>query len=197
MTGRADVLAGIEVVEHDIFAVGSLAKHFGLPGVATGAAFLGDGVVDMVIAVGGACSAVTVRPERTLRTGSVGAAFDDFPKAPLEDAHVGVAELVLQPLAAADAVLTKAEREMGVAVVDIGGGTTDIGIFIDDAICHTVVVPTGGNHLTGDIAVGLRTPFHNAEQIKIQYGHAMPEELEEGYIEVVPFGAEGRHSYST
>jgi cell division protein FtsA len=114
----------------------------------------------------------------------------------VEDADVEVAELVLQPLAAADAVLTEAEREMGVAVVDIGGGTTDIGIFIDDAICHTVVLPTGGNHLTGDIAVGLRTPFRSAEGIKIQHGHAVPEELEEGYIEVVPFGADGRHSVS-
>jgi cell division protein FtsA len=114
----------------------------------------------------------------------------------VEDAHVGVAELVLQPLAAADAVLTEAEREMGVAVVDIGGGTTDIGILIDDAICHTVVLPTGGNHLTNDIAVGLHAPFSSAEEIKIQHGHAVPEDLEEAHIEVVPFGSQSRHSVS-
>lgn len=114
----------------------------------------------------------------------------------VEGADVEVAELILQPLAAAEAVLTDAEREMGVAVVDIGGGTTDIGIFIDDAICHTVILPTGGNHLTNDIAVGLRAPFANAEEIKIQCGHALPEVLEEERIEVVSFGSEGRRSVS-
>jgi len=114
----------------------------------------------------------------------------------VEEADVEVAELILQPLAAAEAVLTDAEREMGVAVVDMGGGTTDIGIFIDDAICHTVILPTGGNHLTNDIAVGLRAPFANAEEIKIQYGHALPQTLEEERIEIVPFGNEGRRSVS-
>ena len=114
----------------------------------------------------------------------------------VEGADVEVAELILQPLASAEAVLTDAEREMGVAVVDIGGGTTDIGIFIDDAICHTVILPTGGNHLTNDIAVGLRAPFANAEEIKIQCGHALPEVLEEERIEVVSFGSEGRRSVS-
>ena len=114
----------------------------------------------------------------------------------VEGAHVEVAELVLQPLAAGEAVLTDAERQMGVAVVDIGGGTTDIAIFIDDAVCHTVILPTGGNHVTGDIAVGLRAPFPNAEEIKIRYGHALPENLDEERIEIVPFGGEDRHTVS-
>jgi cell division protein FtsA len=85
---------------------------------------------------------------------------------------------------------------MGVAVVDIGGGTTDIGIFIDNSVCHTVVLPTGGNHLTNDIAVGLHAPFASAEQIKLAHGHAVPEDLDEEHVEVVPFGAETRHSVS-
>lgn len=114
----------------------------------------------------------------------------------VEGADVEVAELIVQPLAAAEAVLTDAEREMGVAVVDIGGGTTDISIFIDDAICHTVILPTGGNHLTNDIAVVLRVPFGDAEEIKIQYGHALPEALEEERIQIVPFGNGGQWSAS-
>jgi len=114
----------------------------------------------------------------------------------VEEANVEVAELVVQPLAAAEAVLTDAERKMGVAVVDIGGGTTDIGIFIDDAICYTVILPTGGNHLTGDIAVGLRAPFSSAEEVKIRYGHALPDAVEEERVEIVPFGSEERRSVS-
>jgi len=114
----------------------------------------------------------------------------------VEDADVEVAELVLQPLAAAEAALTDAEREMGVALVDIGGGTTDIGIFVDGAICHTLILPVGGDHLTNDIAVGLRAPFPNAEEIKIQYGHALPEAVQEEHVEIVPFGSEGRQSVS-
>jgi cell division protein FtsA len=110
----------------------------------------------------------------------------------VEDAKVEVAELVLQPLAAAESVLTEAERDMGVAVVDIGGGTTDIGIFIDGAICYTVILPVGGNHLTNDVAVGIRAPFPSAEEIKIQYGHALPQALEDDEIEVVSFGGDGR-----
>ena len=112
----------------------------------------------------------------------------------VEGAGVEVAELVPQPLAAAEAVLTDEEREMGVAVVDIGGGTTDIGIFIDNAICHTVILPTGGNHLTNDIAVGLRAPFASAEEIKIRYGHALPQSSGEEYVEIESFGSEGRRS---
>jgi len=114
----------------------------------------------------------------------------------VEGAGVEVAELVPQPLAAAEAVLTDEEREMGVAVVDIGGGTTDIGIFIDNAICHTVILPTGGNHLTNDIAVGLRAPFASAEEIKIRYGHALPQSSGEEYVEIESFGSEGRRSVS-
>lgn len=114
----------------------------------------------------------------------------------VETADVEVADLIAQPLAAAEAVLTEAEREMGVAVVDIGGGTTDIGIFIDDAICHTVVLPTGGNHVTNDIGVGLRAPFGSAEEIKAKYGHGLPESVEEERIEIVPFGGEVTRSVS-
>jgi cell division protein FtsA len=84
-----------------------------------------------------------------------------------------VADLVLQPLASAEAVLHEDEKELGVALIDIGGGTTDVTIFCDGSIVHTSVVPLGGNHLTNDIAVGLRTPSAEAEKIKQRWGCAM------------------------
>ena len=77
-----------------------------------------------------------------------------------------VADIVLEPLASAEAVLAEEEKELGVALVDVGGGTTDVAIFSNGAIQHTSVIPLGGNHLTNDIAVGLRTPMHEAEKIK-------------------------------
>lgn len=84
-----------------------------------------------------------------------------------------VSDIVLQSLASAEAVLSPDEKDLGVALVDIGGGTTDIAIFIDGGIKQTSVLSLGGNHLTGDIAVGLRTPAAEAEKIKKKYGCAM------------------------
>ncbi len=85
-------------------------------------------------------------------------------------AEVDVADIVLEQLASAEAVLSPDEKELGVAIIDIGGGTTDIAIFVDGAIKHTAVLSLGGNHLTNDIAVGLRTPMAEAEKIKQSYG---------------------------
>jgi len=85
-------------------------------------------------------------------------------------ANVDVADIVLEQLASSEAVLSSDEKELGVALLDIGGGTTDIAIFVDGAIKHTAVLSLGGNHLTNDIAVGLRTPTAEAEKIKRKYG---------------------------
>ena len=85
---------------------------------------------------------------------------------------LNVAEMVLAPLAAAQAVLSDEERELGVVLVDVGGGTTDIAIYHDGTVKHTAVVGIGGNHVTNDIAAGLRTPFNDAERIKQRYGSA-------------------------
>lgn len=85
---------------------------------------------------------------------------------------LNVAEMVLAPLAAAEAVLSDEERELGVVLVDVGGGTTDIAIYHDGTVKHTAVVGIGGNHVTNDIAAGLRTPFNDAERIKQRYGSA-------------------------
>jgi cell division protein FtsA len=86
---------------------------------------------------------------------------------------LNVSDIVLQPLASSEAVLSEDERELGVCLVDIGGGTTDIAIFSGGSIVHTAVIALGGNNLTSDIAIGLRTPAHEAERIKQKYGCAL------------------------
>ncbi|GAB4301021.1 MAG: cell division protein FtsA [Myxococcota bacterium] len=88
-------------------------------------------------------------------------------------AGLNVAEFVLQPLASAKAVLTEDEKKLGVALVDIGGGTSDIIIYHEGSIVHTSIIGFGGNHITNDLAHGLRTPFQDAEQIKQKYGCAL------------------------
>lgn len=85
-------------------------------------------------------------------------------------AGVDVADIVLEQLASSEAVLSADEKELGVALVDIGGGTADVAIYSEGAIKHTSVLSIGGNHLTNDIAVGLRTPMAEAEKIKQAYG---------------------------
>ncbi len=85
-------------------------------------------------------------------------------------AGTDVADIVLEQLASSEAVLSPDEKELGVALVDIGGGTSDIAIFSEGAIKHTSVLSIGGDHLTNDIAVGLRTPMAEAEKIKQAYG---------------------------
>ena len=88
-------------------------------------------------------------------------------------AGLHVADLVLEPLAVAEAVLTPEEKELGVALVDMGAGTTDVLVFKQDALRHTAVLSLGGNHVTGDIATGLRTPFAEAEALKLHSGCAL------------------------
>ena len=106
---------------------------------------------------------------------------------------LNVADIALEPLASADAVLTPEERELGVALVDMGGGTTDIALFHDGAVKHTAVLPVGGNHLTRDIAAGLRTPFGEAERNNQRYGYAKPSMVtKEEKVEVPSVG--GRNS---
>jgi cell division protein FtsA len=97
-----------------------------------------------------------------------------------------VADIVLEPLAAAQAVVEDDEKELGVVLLDIGGGTCDLAIFVDGAIVHTAVLPLGGNHVTNDIAVGLRTPLESAEKIKRKYGCALPSLVDEGEMMEVP-----------
>jgi cell division protein FtsA len=84
-----------------------------------------------------------------------------------------VDDIILEQLASSVAVLTDDEKELGVCMVDIGGGTTDISVFTEGAIRHTAVIPIAGDQVTNDIAVALRTPTQNAEEIKKKYGCAL------------------------
>ena len=88
-------------------------------------------------------------------------------------AGLTVHDLVLEPIASAEAVLDADEKELGVVVIDIGGGTTDLAFFRDGAIWHTAVLPLGGDHITNDVAVGLRTPLAEAEDLKKRWGCAL------------------------
>jgi len=85
-------------------------------------------------------------------------------------AGLNVSDICLEQLASADATLSEEEKDLGVAIIDIGGGTTDLAIFSGGSLVHTSVLSLGGNHITNDIAVGLRTPAAEAEKIKLRYG---------------------------
>lgn len=86
---------------------------------------------------------------------------------------IEVSQFVLNPLASGEIVLVETERQMGVTVVDIGGGTTDMAIYIDGDVWHTMVLAVGGSHVTSDIAHGLRLPITQAEEVKLKFGHAL------------------------
>jgi cell division protein FtsA len=102
-----------------------------------------------------------------------------------------VEDLVTQSLASAEAVLNDNELEMGVAVADIGGGTTDVAIFAEGSVHHTAVIPVGGNHVTNDLAIGLRTSLTDAEAAKINYGHALPQLIpKDEIIDIQPIGSD-------
>lgn len=104
-------------------------------------------------------------------------------------AGLTVKDLVLQPLASAESVLTPDERDLGVAVIDVGGGTTDVALFRENAVWHTAVIPLGGDHITNDIAVGLRTPPADAEELKKSLGCAQTAlTLEDETVEVPSIG---------
>ncbi len=104
-------------------------------------------------------------------------------------AGLDVADIVLQQIASSEAVLTQDERDLGVALIDIGGGTTDIAIFHGGTIKYTTVISLGGNQVTNDIAVGLRTPTTEAEKIKKKHGCAIAEMVDDSEtFEVNPVG---------
>ncbi len=101
-------------------------------------------------------------------------------------AGLDVVDIVLQPLASSEAVLTPEEKDLGVAMVDLGGGTTDLAIYLEGSIRHTAVLPIGGQHVTKDIAFGLRTPQAEAEKIKVRQGVALSDLVDEEEMVEVP-----------
>jgi cell division protein FtsA len=109
----------------------------------------------------------------------------------VQRAGYDVEEIVLEPLASSLAVLDDDERDLGVALVDLGGGTTDIALFFEGHIRHTSVVALGGQHVTNDIAIGLRTPPEQAETVKIEHGCALVDMVKTNETLTVP-GVGGR-----
>lgn len=106
-------------------------------------------------------------------------------------AGLDVQDIVLESLASSEAVLTEEEKEMGTVLLDLGGGTTDLAIFMHKNMRHTFVLPLGGNNLTNDIAIGLRTPLADAERIKKQFGSCLAEHLDDKEMIDIP-GMGGR-----
>ena len=109
----------------------------------------------------------------------------------IDNVGIKVEEFVLNALASGEAVLEPTEREMGVIVADIGGGTTDIALYVQGVVWHTRVLPVGGFHITNDIAIGLRVPYEVAEDVKIRYGDCRPDQIDPNVVFTVePFGGE-------
>ena len=125
-----------------------------------------DGIRDPI-----GMSGVRLEAEVHIITGAVAACRNLIRAA--ERAGLEVDELVLEPLASANAVLTADDREMGVALLDIGGGTTDVAVFFEGSVRHTAVIGLGGANITNDLAIGLRTPVERAEALKLSYGCAL------------------------
>lgn len=116
-------------------------------------------------------SGVRLEAKVHLVTGAVGAAQNIIKC--VRRCGLEVDDIILEQLASSYSILTDDEKELGVCIVDIGGGTTDIAVFSDGAIRHTAVIPIAGDQVTNDIAVALRTPTQNAEEIKIKYACAL------------------------
>jgi len=143
-----------------------------------------DGIKDPVGMFG-----VRLEVDAHIVTGAVTSAQNIYKS--VQRAQLKVRDIVLEPLASSYAVLDEDEKELGVCLLDIGGGTTDIAIFFEGSIRHTGVIGLGGNSITNDVALGLRTPVEQAEKIKIDHGCCFQELVDEGETVQVP-GVGGR-----
>ncbi len=132
-------------------------------------------------------SGVRLEAEVHMVTGSVSAAQNIIKCVrSVPNHHLEVDDVILEQLASSYAVLTEDEKELGVCLIDIGGGTTDIAVFKQGAIRHTAVIPVAGDQVTNDIAVALRIPTQNAETIKKEYGSALTRLVDpQQYFEVI------------
>jgi len=130
--------------------------------------FIIDGCSGITDPVG--MSGVRLEVETHIVTGAI-TSIENLIKS-VQKLDLNVNELILEPIASSLAVLSYDEKELGVVLVDIGGGTTDIAIFQEGNILYSAVLPVGGDHITGDLAVGLRTPFSQAETLKKEYGYS-------------------------
>lgn len=140
--------------------------------------FIVDGVGGVKDPVG--MSGIRLEVKANLVIGAV-AAIQNLAKC-VQRAGLAINDIILQPLASAEAVLTPLEKESGVLLVDIGGGTTDIAVFREYSVWHTGVIPVGGNHLTNDLSVGLRVGARTAEELKIKAGWSTVNQAPDGVI---------------
>src|SRR4029079_5794943 len=132
-------------------------------------------------------SGVRLEAKVHIVTGAVGAA-QNIVKC-MKRCGLATSDVVLEQFASSQSILTEDEKELGVCMIDIGGGTSDIAIFTDGAIRHTAVIPIAGDQVTNDIAIALRTPTQSAEEIKLKYGTVLTEEADsEDWIEVPGVG---------
>lgn len=134
-------------------------------------------------------SGVRLEVETHIVTGAV-TLLQNVGKA-VHQAGLSVAASVLQPIASAEAVVTPAEKGLGVVLVDIGGGTTDMAIFVDGDIAFSAVIPIAGNHVTRDISIGLRVSLEEAERIKCEYGAAIASDDPAGLDRIEIYGIDG------
>ncbi|MDC8445340.1 MAG: cell division protein FtsA [Nitrosomonas sp.] len=163
-----------EVTEEDVERVMEAAKAVNIPADQQilhilNQEFIIDGQEDVREPVG--MSGIRLEVKVHIVTGAVSSA-QNIVKC-VHRCGLEVRDLILQPLASAMAVLTDDEKDLGVCLVDIGGGTTDIAVFTNGAIRHTAVIPIAGDQVTNDIAMALRTPTKNAEDLKCRYGCAL------------------------
>jgi cell division protein FtsA len=115
----------------------------------------------------------------------------------VESLGIGIRQIVLEPIASSLAVLSSAEKELGVVLMDIGGGTTDISVFRGGDIWFSKVIPIAGEHITNDITVGLQTPIEEAELVKKQHGTALVDSVgEDEKIEVATIGGDEKKTVS-
>lgn len=108
----------------------------------------------------------------------------------VDQAGLAIAGMVLEPIATGESVLLPAEQELGVALVDIGGGTSDVAVYIEGQIYYSGVIPVGGNHVTRDVAVGLRCAIEEAERVKLQHGRALSRLAEGDPFQVTTLGSD-------
>jgi cell division protein FtsA len=191
-TGRASVAVQGEITEEHLNQVRLAARQITLPHDREilhniPRQYIVDGQEGIRHPVGMSASKLEI--ETHVVTGAT--AFIENVLKSVEKAKLEIEELVIEPLATGLAVLSDAERQLGVCLADIGGGTTDVALFVDGVVTHTKIIPVGGNHVTNDMALLFRLAPDDAERVKVQHGAARVEDVEaDEWVEMQLIGEE-------